>query len=157
MNLSRVGDYDWSGGEFADYGASAPPVEFGSYYSSPAVVYEYSTPQFFTPVSSVTAPSIGGPGILDQLLKVGQSVIPMWLQTDAQRQLNEINVERAKRGQAPLNAQQYMQQMATPQMNFGLTGQTQNMVYAVAILGGGFLLIREILKPRNGGRGRRSR
>lgn len=159
MKLSGVGDYDWSSGEFFDYGASAPPViDFGG--TTTPVFYEYSYP-VQTPwggaAPTVNAPAIGGPGILDNLLKVGQSLIPMWLQTDAQRQLNEINVERAKRGQPPINAQQYMQQMAVPQMQFGLNAQTQSMAYTALLAVGGFFLVREVVRPGRGGGRRRRR
>jgi len=77
-----------------------------------------------------------GPSFLDQLVSFGQKLIPAALSFEQQRNLNELNLERARKGLPPLNTSQYMAQSA-PQFRAGLTPDTQNMLMmgGAAILG----------------------
>jgi hypothetical protein len=57
-----------------------------------------------------------------------------------QSDLNELNLERARRGQPPLNVSQYAAQSA-PQVRAGLTPDTQSLlIYGGAALAGVWLL-----------------
>lgn len=81
-----------------------------------------------------TYPVVGAtPSILDQIVSFGQKIVPAVLSYQQQRDLNAINIERARRGLSPLNTSAYVAQSA-PQVRFGMTADTQKMLmYGVLI------------------------
>ena len=81
-----------------------------------------------------TVPTAGAtPSILQQLVEFGKAAIPAALSFQQQRDLNEINIERARKGLPPINTAQFMAQSA-PQVRVGMTQDTQKMLmYGVLI------------------------
>lgn len=119
---------------------SQSPDDFytGDYYDL------ISEPQTYPPYYQDTAPTAGasGPSILDQIVSFGKSVIPMALSVKQQNDLNQINVERAKKGLPPLNTSAYAAQSAA-QVRVGIAPDTQKMLmYGVAaVLGVSVLMM----------------
>lgn len=86
-----------------------------------------------------TVPTLGSePSILDKIVSFGEKVIPGILSMQQQREINDINMERARKGLPPINAQAYLAQSA-PQVRFGVTPDTQNaLVKGAIVVGIGF-------------------
>lgn len=70
------------------------------------------------------------------------------LQGKAQHDLLQANIERAKQGLPPLNAQQYM-----PGVNVGVSNDTKNTLYILAAMGLGAVILPQLMG--GGRRGRR--
>lgn len=91
------------------------------------------------------AASVSSGGWMDTFAKSLQQLIPAYSQykiasnqADLAKQLNEINLQRAKIGQPPLNTQQYAQQMVLPQagVQVGVSPQVSTMLKWGAIIAG---------------------
>jgi hypothetical protein len=78
------------------------------------------------------------PSILQQIVEFGKTALPAVLSYQQQKELNDLNVERARKGLPPINTQQFTAQSA-PQVRMGLTQDTQKLliygVVAAAIVG----------------------
>lgn len=94
-----------------------------------------------------TAPTAGAtPSFLDQMVSMTQKLIPAALSFKQQNDLNQLNLERARKGLPPLNTSQFMAQSA-PQVRVGMTQDTQKMVMiglaGVAVLAAFFIFSRK--------------
>lgn len=89
-------------------------------------------------IGGESVPSIGQePSFLDTFFQTGQRAVELWTSMEARKDLNDLNLQRARQGLAPLDIQSYMRQSA-PQVQIGVTSDTQKMLlYA----GGGLLLL----------------
>lgn len=96
------------------------------------------------PVYSVAQAS--GPSWLDSINslagKIG-SLVGTVTAADAQRQLIDLNLERAKRGLAPISAS-----AVAPQMNVGIAPDVKNLLVYGALGIGGAMLVSRFLKSR---------
>jgi hypothetical protein len=84
----------------------------------------------------------GGDSWFTTIANAAKSIVPAVVAAKSQTDINAINLERARRGQAPLSAA-YMAQMA-PQVRMGLAPDTQNMliyggIALAAVIGLGML------------------
>jgi hypothetical protein len=117
MNLAQDSGVDYSPGYF-------------DLVSEPSgVLMEYQD-------TAVTAGAT--PSILQQIVEFGKTALPAVLSYQQQKELNDLNVERARKGLPPINTQQFTAQSA-PQVRMGLTQDTQKLliygVVAAAIVG----------------------
>lgn len=80
--------------------------------------------------------------IVTSLTQAAQAYITV----DQQKALNQINLQRARLGQSPLDATQYQ-----TGFSMGLGGSTQNTLLTIAAIGGGVWLLTSVI----GGRRRR--
>lgn len=72
------------------------------------------------------------------------------VQAEAQRDLLQVNLQRAQQGLPPINAQQYM-----PGVNVGVSQDTQKMIYTLGALGIGAVVLLSLVN--SGGRNKRRR
>ena len=113
MNMANVGQNDYVDSGFYDL-ISEPPSGLVEYQDT-------------LPVAGAA------PSILQQIVDFGKAAIPVVLSYEQQKQLNDLNIERARKGLPPLNTQQFSAQSA-PQVRMGLTADTQKMLmYGVLI------------------------
>lgn len=95
-----------------------------------------------------TVPTAGAtPSILDQIVSFGQKLVPVVLSYQQKKELNDINVERAKRGQPPLDMNAYLRSSA-PQIRAGLTTDTQKMLMYGGLLIAGVFIFSAVMRRR---------
>lgn len=95
-----------------------------------------------TDATSPTAPQ-SAPSTMDKFLSFLKEVAPLYLQTRQQRDLIKLNLERAKRGEAPIEAEQIALQGRA-----GLTGDTKSTLYILGGLFAAAMIIPALLKRR---------
>lgn len=101
---------------------------------------------YYIPVGGGDAPSIGQePSLLDKLFSVGQRTAELWLSYDARKDMQDLNLERAKKGLAPIDAARYMQ-MTAPQVQVGVARDTQQLLIYGAVGVGALYLISQLAK-----------
>lgn len=132
-NLRGLGRDEWDA-------YSQEDTDYGAYYSDYSDFY--SEPEFnpssHTPAEDSTLP------VLDRIFNIGTRLAEGYLSYQQQSELNEINLDRAKRGLAPLDVQMYKAQ-AAPRVNVALAPDQQKML----MYGGIALLAVFMLKKRN--------
>lgn len=111
-------------------------------------VDSYAAEPYYIPVGGSEYPSVGQePTILDQLLRTGQSAVEMWLTYDARKDMQDMNIERARRGLPPVDASAYMR-MTAPQVQFGMSSDTKNLVMYGGIGVLAVMVLSSVLKSR---------
>lgn len=99
--------------------------------------YDYGAESAGTAVS-VPDPTTaqGSESTWSQIVSAAKQIVPAYYAAKSQEDINQINLERMRRGQPPL-PESYLR-AAAPQVRAGLAPDTQRMIM---ILGGGLLVV----------------
>jgi hypothetical protein len=94
---------------FADWGTDVTSYDTGTAVDVPLPATNQGTDSWFTTITNAA-----------------QKLLPVAIAAKQTSDINQINLDRARRGQAPLSAA-YMSAMA-PRVNVGMSPDTQNML-----------------------------
>lgn len=127
VNVSVLGAY----GESSEY-------EFTPFGANPELIAQLES---VSPGITETAASQSGSQ--SDFFENLTQLVGILVQGKAQHDWLKINLERAQRGQPPIQPQQYM-----PGMNLGVTSDTKQMMYIIAAIGFAAFVLPSLVKSR---------